>query len=778
MQTLPSAGTEPNKGAPVDATTETNEWQQTACILCYINCGVEVRVGGEDGRRFERVRGDKAHPASKGYTCQKALRLDHYQNGRHRLTSPLRRRPDGTYEEIDWDTAITEVAAGLQGVIDRHGGESLLYYGGGGQGNHLGGSYGFTFVAGLGSKYRSNSLAQEKGGEFFVDQELYGGHPVGDFENAEVAMFLGKNAWQSHGFHRARTILKAINNDPDRTLIVVDPVRNETAALADHHLAVRPGTDAFLYAAMLAVLVEEDLLDHTFLAEHTTGAEDLLSELKKVPIPDFCARAGIPEEEVRTIVRRLASAESVSTFEELGIEQIPHSTLNSYLHKSLWPLIGSFAKPGGMAVHSWLLDLEQIFAGPDSPRFSPVTGARVMSGLVPCNVIPDEILTDHPKRFRAMFVESANPMHSLANSPRMREAMRALEFSVVIDVAMTETASCADYVLPAASQYEKWECTYFNLSFPHNTFQLRAPLLDPLPGTLPEPEIHFRLARAMGHLTDEELAPLRTALEEGGRLGFAGAYFSKYGTGVTIDEQGFGPLALYSVLGPTLPDGAAAASILWALSHRQAMLNPDAVRRAGIEGEVPFLGEALFEAILTSRSGVTFTVDDYDGTWKYVEKPDHKINLAIPELLEELAGLRDEPLPADNAEFPFVLTAGSRRAFSANTIFRDPDWRKIDRGGALHMSPTDAAALGVEDGAQVAVVTKRGRAVTPVEITDAMQPGHIILPNGYGLSYPDEDGRPVVVGVAPNELTSSEDRDWFAGTPWHKHVRARVEVVR
>src|SRR5206468_6106939 len=220
-----------------------------------------------------------------------------------------------------------------------------------------------------------------------------------------------------------------------------------------------------------------------------------------------------------------------------------------------------------------------------------------------------------------------------------------------------------------------------------------------------------------------------------------------------------------------------AAAVLWALSHRVAMMNPDAVRRAGIEGEGPMLGEALFEAILTSRSGLTFTVDDYDETWKYVEKPDHRINLNVPEMLEELAALRDEPPPAENPEFPFVLTCGSRRGFSANTIIRDPDWRKVDRGGALHMSPADAENLGITDGSRVIVTTKRGRAETMVEVTDAMQPGHVILPNGYGLSFPDEDGRPVVVGVPPNSLTSSEDRDRFAGTPWHKHVRARVEAV-
>ncbi len=99
------------------------EWHQTACILCSINCGIEVRLGGDDGRSFERVRGDKAHPTSQGYTCEKALRLDHYQNGRHRLTSPLRRRADGTFEEVDWDTAIAEIAGRLNDVKDAHGGD-------------------------------------------------------------------------------------------------------------------------------------------------------------------------------------------------------------------------------------------------------------------------------------------------------------------------------------------------------------------------------------------------------------------------------------------------------------------------------------------------------------------------------------------------------------------------------------------------------------------------------------------------------------------------------
>src|SRR5436305_2389721 len=102
-------------------------WLQTACILCECNCGIEVQL---DGRRLERIRGDKAHPGSRGYTCNKAMRLDHYQNGPHRLTSPMRRRSDGSYEEIGWDAATNEIANRFTEIRDEHGGESIFYYGG------------------------------------------------------------------------------------------------------------------------------------------------------------------------------------------------------------------------------------------------------------------------------------------------------------------------------------------------------------------------------------------------------------------------------------------------------------------------------------------------------------------------------------------------------------------------------------------------------------------------------------------------------------------------
>jgi anaerobic selenocysteine-containing dehydrogenase len=750
-------------------------WQPTACILCSQNCGIEVQC---DGRKLARFRGDRAHPMSLGYTCEKALRLDYYQNAKDRLTSPLRRRPDGTFEAIDWDTAIREVAARLAAVRDEHGGEAIFYYGGGGQGNHLGGAYARATRAALGSVYTSNALAQEKTGEFWVDGQLFGRprcHTSGDFEHAEVAVFVGKNPWQSHGFPRARVALRALSTDPERALIVIDPRRTETAELADIHLQVRPGTDAFCLSALLGVLVQENRVHHEFLENRTTSYDLVRDALLAIPVADYCARSGVPEARLREAARRISTAESVATFEDLGVQQGPHSTLCSYLEKLVYLLTGNFGKRGAMNIHTRMASLA---GGREGGRVSPVGGHRIITGLIPANVIPDEILTDHPKRFRAMIVESANPAHSLADSQRMREALAALDTVVVIDVAMTETARLAHYVLPASSQYEKWEATFFNLEFPRNVFQLRAPILEALPGTLPEPEIHRRLVRALGAIKDKDLVYLHAAaarIRTEGRDAFADAFFQ-----VTAANPSLFPLApilLYETLGPTLPDGAAAAALLWGAAHLCAMSYPDSLRRAGFSGEVRELGEQLFDALLTHRSGITFTVDDYDETWKRLDTADKRVHLAIPELLTELRALASEDPSKRDRDYPFILAAGERRSGTANTIFRDPAWRKKTADAALRLCPSDAVRLGIREGGRARVTTRRATVIVAVEITDTLQPGHASLPNGLGVSYPDSEGGTDVTGVAPNELTASSDRDEIAGTPWHKHVQARIEAA-
>ena len=742
--------------------TQIQEWQSTACILCECNCGIVVQL---DGRTLSKIRGDKAHPASQGYTCNKALRLDHYQNNRDRLTSPMRRRPDGTYEEIDWDTAISEIAAGFSRIRDEYGGDKIFYYGGGGQGNHLGGAYSGAFLKALGSRYRSNALAQEKTGEFWVDAQLYGGHTRGEFEHAEVSVFIGKNPWMSQSFPRARTVLQDIAKDPRRSMIVIDPVRTDTAKMADFHLRVRPGTDAWCLSALAAVLVQENLCDEAFLAEHVTGVEPVREALRAVDVEEFAQRCGVDAELLRSAARRIAGAASVSVFEDLGVQQAPNSTLCSYLNKMLWILTGNFAKRGGQHLHS---SFAPLFAAGGVGR-SPVTGAPIIAGLLPSNVVPQEILTDHPDRFRAMIVESSNPAHSIADSNAVRDALGALELLVVIDVAMTETARLAHYVLPAASQFEKPEATFFNLEFPHNTFHLRHPLLTPLPGTLPEPEIWARLVRALGVVDDAELDPLRRAAREG-LDAYLGAFFGAVGANPALGRVL--PYVLYETLGPTLPDGLAGAAALWGLAQKTAMTYPDAVRRAGHAD-----GNALFTAILEGRSGVTFTVHEYEDDWSLVTHTDRRFALEIPEMLAELGALATDRPPLTSDEYPIVLSAGERRAFTANDIIRDPGWRKRDADGALRVSVEDAAALGLVDGGRARITTAAGTAEASVEVTDVMLPGHASLPNGFGVDFTEADGEKRVPGVAPNNLTSADWRDTFAGTPWHKHVPARIEAL-
>ncbi|AKN15509.1 molybdopterin oxidoreductase Fe4S4 subunit [Mycobacterium haemophilum DSM 44634] len=739
----------------------TTGWQPTACILCECNCGIVVQV---EGRKLARIRGDKAHPGSQGYTCNKALRLDHYQNNRARLTSPMRRRPDGSFEEIDWDTAIVEIAEGFKRIRDTYGGDKIFYYGGGGQGNHLGGAYSGAFLKALGSRYRSNALAQEKTGEAWVDARLYGGHTRGEFEHAEVSVFVGKNPWMSQSFPRARVVLNEIAKDPARSMIVIDPVVTDTAKMADFHLRVRPGADAWCLAALAAILVQENLCDEAFLAEHVHGADVVRDTLHAVSVADYAAHCGVDEELLRAAARCIGTAASVAVFEDLGIQQGPNSTLCSYLNKLLWILTGNFAKKGSQHLHSSFAPLFSTVSGR-----TPVTGAPIIAGLIPANAVPEEILTDHPDRFRAMIVESGNPAHSLANSAACHEAFQALELMVVVDVAMTETARLAHYVLPAASQFEKPEATFFNFEFPRNGFQLRRPLLEPLPGTLPEPEIWARLVRALGVIDDADLRPLREAAQQG-RQAYTEAILGTVATNPTVAK--LLPYVLYETLGPTLPDELAGAAALWGLAQKTALTYPDAVRRAGYAD-----GNALFDAILASPSGVTFTVHNYQDDFALVSHADHKIAVEIPEMLNELKTLTTAPPQLTTSEFPVVLSVGERRAYTANDIFRDPSWRKRDVDGALRVSVEDAHALGLTGGGRARITTAAGSAEATVEITETMLPGHAALPNGFGLDYTDDNGNVLIPGVAPNTLTSTEWRDPYAGTPWHKHVPARIEAL-
>ncbi|MGH7789825.1 MAG: molybdopterin-dependent oxidoreductase [Candidatus Binatia bacterium] len=746
-------------------------WKQTFCILCYVNCGLEVAT---EGGKITRVRGDRANERSQGYLCQKPQRLQWYGEHADRLTTPLRRRRDGTHEPISWETAFLEIAARLNAIRAEHGGEAFAFYGGGGQGNHLGGT-GFLALQGvLGANKYFNALSQEKTGDFWVNGRLYGDqlcHTAEDVEHTDLLVVLGCNPWMSNGFQGARNEVNEIRKTPGRRMIVIDPRRTEVADIADLHLPLRPGTDAFLLSAMLATILRRGGEAAEFLSRHTVGWEDVRSVLARTPIEAWVAHAGVELADVERAVDMILAARSMVVRVELGIQQSRHSTLNSYLEKLLYLVTGNFGRPGTNGIHTWLLPLFRDSQG----ERSSVTGQEIIGGLLPTNRFADEVLSDDPRRVRVLWADSTNPANTTADTARFEAAVRALDLSVVVDVAYTETAALADYVLPAAAQYEKWETTLFNFEWPRNFFHLRAPLVDPLPGTLPEPEIYARLLRAMGDLPgDAELAELRelAATDRGKMMERAFQMFA--------DNQKLVPLAamlLYRTLGPTLPDGAAAAAPLYAGCHQTAMVHTRAVQRA-LETTVdpPLLGDALFEKLLASRSGFVFTAHEYDEIFQLVKHPDGKIHLAVPELLDWLAQL-SPAAEQDDPAYPFMLVAGQRRMHNANQIFRTPAWRKSDPDGALRIHPDDIAALGGTDGGWMAVSTRTGRIVCRVEGDASMRRGLVALPHGYGQSYPDGKGGRIVDGPRLNFITAHDDCDPIAATPYHKNVAVHLAPV-
>ena len=755
--------------------------KSTACNLCFVNCGVKVELGGEDGRRFVKVTGDENHPTSRGYICNKATRLDYYQNSPSRLSSPMRRRADGSYEAVDWETAIREVTAGLQAVREAHGGERILYYGGGAQGNHLGSASAMALRSALGIRYKSNAVSQEKTGLSWVLGRMIGETGLSiDVHHAQVAMFVGKNPFMSNGIDRARPFLREISRDPARTLIVVDPRRTETADYADIHLRVTPGRDAWLMAALVASLVQRDLLPGDWLAEHATGHEQVIEAFRDIPVADYARFAGVEPALLEQAATAIGTAETFALEEDLGIQLAPHSTLVTYLNTLAMLLTGNYGRDGTVTMTTQLAPVlpphrakvDATGTEVDVPRM-PVTGAPIVSGLFPAALMADEILGEHPERPRALIVESSNPVHSLPESGKLRAAMRRLDFSVVVDVAMTETAREADYVLPASSQYEKWEATFFPRNYPANVFYLREPLLTPLDNTLTEAEIHARIIDALGLFSDGELAPLRAAAEQG-LAAYRDAFMAAMGSNPKIARTL--SYVLYRTLGPALGAGRESTASLWGLCTMYCMKHAAEAARAGYSG--PDAGDRLFEALLESDTAVTIGISEAADAFARLPFEDGRLQLVIRELLDELQTLETmQPLVPLDSEYPLALMAGARGAYTANCAIRDPRWARGRNVTSLSMHPDDGERFGLPDGARVRLETRGGAVEVALAYDERMHPGQVSVPNGQGMSFVDDQGNALPSGVFVNELTSTAHVDRFIGTPLHKFVPARVSLA-
>lgn len=755
--------------------------QATACILCSQNCGILVEQDAEGN--FTKIIGDKAHPTTEGYLCQKATRLNYYQK-QDRLTAPLRRRVDGTFEEVSWDTAIQEIANKLRYIRDTYDGTSIAFAGGGGQGNHLGGVYASVLRTACQTPYLYTALAQEKTGNFWVNGHLFGRQNINYSEavgEAEYVMIIGANPVQAHGIPKARPTINEVSRNPEKTLVVVDPRRSETAKKADVFLQVKPGKDAYLLAAILGHIIQNGLEDKAFIAKRTVGFEQIIPHFQGIPIAEYAATCGVPLPLIIQVAEGIALAKTFAVRSDLGLEQSLNSTLNAYLVRLLFLVTGHFGREGTNCIHTNLFPLVGHSKEPEEGGITTqVTKMKGIGKMFPPNILPLEIDSDDPKRLRALVVDSVNPATNYANARAQRTALSKLDLLVVIEVAMTESAELADYVLPAQSQFEKMEATFFNLEFPANFFHLRHPIHPPLANTLPEPEIYHRIATAMG-----EVPASFPVLEQVAKWDRQFPNWKLLPTALTIATffkpkwKKYQLLILKETLGKALPYAyAKVAAFVWIAAHMYVKKYEQAVRRTGLRERGYALGEALFNRILRRPSGTHISKHEYAEQWDLIRHKDKKIHLEIPLMLKWLDALPEQAVQEMEhfKEYPFNLIAGERRTYNANAIIRNPAWRKNDASGALKIHPMDAEAYDINSGDAVCLISASGSINIVASISEEVAPGLLSMPHGYGFKYGGKtDFREV--GALANMLTATDHCDPLAKTPYHKNVRVKLEKI-
>jgi anaerobic selenocysteine-containing dehydrogenase len=764
----------------------------TVCVLCSHNCAVRVDVRAG---RISAVRADDTSPITSGYICNKAVSIPFYVNHAQRLEHPLRRRADGRFERIGWDTAVAEIAAKLGEIRAAHSARAIGLVGIGGQGNHMDAPYGLGFLRALGSRRWFNAFAQEKTQHNLMDQWMFDASPAtffhADMANARFLLVLGTNPRISNRGHNATESFKRFVEDPTRRMVAVDPRETETTRGAHRHLRVRPGTDAYLLLGMAAAIVRNELVDYEFVRERTRDFEVLGDALAAVDVDEMARRSGIDTAALVETASEFARAESAAIFYDLGVEQAPFSTLISYLIRVLLTLTNNVGRRGGNIFMETLLPPLKDASRTRSrePERALVSGIPAIAALgnfamFSPTLVPEEVLATHPERLRALIVEGSNPLLSFSDTARWREARERLDLLVVIEPAMTETAAIADYVLPTPVGYEKWEMANFPKGYPEIFVQVRPPVV-PAPGeALPEPEIYARLAEAM-NLFGEPPAPL-AELAAGALDPEGAAKFLATAQALAASEPEHAKIAKervlfwsYRTIGRELAAPSLAA--IWLQCHVNAMFRTDSVLRTlGAEWreKSPFeIGAELFRRILDHPEGVEFArVDPERNLEDNVGFEDGRVRLAPEAMIEEIRRAAATP-PATDVDYPFVLAAGLRTRWTANTIHRDPNWRK-GRGPhcALNLSPADATHLGVGEGDTLRISTRRGSVTLPARIDGKLLPGHVWMPNGFGMRVAADGGDGTHLdGANQNELTDVADRDPFTGIPHHRYVRCRIE---
>jgi anaerobic selenocysteine-containing dehydrogenase len=722
----------------------------TFCRICEPTCGLIATV--EDGR-LVKLRPDKEHPITEGFSCPKGLEFVHVNNDEDRVLHPLRRRPDGGFDQISWETALGEIGARLREIRSEHGGESIGWYGGNPTAfSHSHALWLGWFLRGLGSRHLYTPNTQDTSSRFVASALLYGSPvvvPVPDLERTDFALLIGTNPLVSRG-----SLISAGNLRERFTeivarggrVVVVDPRRTETAR-AFEHVGVRPDGDAWLLLAMLNVIFAEGLADEAAIAAQSTGVEVLRTAAEKCP-PDLAEqRCGVPAAAIRTLARDFATARTAAAHGRTGACLGSHATLVNVLIDALNVVTGNLDKEGGLLFGRGTIDLTRIahLAGVDTydTYRSRVGGLPEVIGQLPAPLMAAEIETPGKGQLRALIVSAGNPVLSVPGSTGLEQALGKLDLQVGIDMYINETHKYADYVLPAATFLERDDLVIAALDFHLKPFiQWTEPVVAPRGEARPDWEIIEDLARELGFAAVTGLA---TKLFGSGRLGRLALRALSPAAGPLT------PARLIDVLLRTGRDGDWFGLRRGGLSLAKLKANPRGV----------VIAEHLEGGMLKRR----------------VFHRGHRVRLDGDVIERELDRLLGSPPP--DADYPLLLI-GRRDVRSHNSwMHNTPKHRDPERRQLAMVHPKDAAEIGLSDGELVRVSTAKGAIEVPARVTDEVVQGCIAVPHGWGHRDAGWQIANAAGGANVNEVlpADSSDLERASGMAHLNGVPVRIEAA-
>jgi anaerobic selenocysteine-containing dehydrogenase len=717
------------------------------CPLCEATCGLTLTIA--DGR-VTGARGDREDVFSKGFICPKGASFAELDNDPDRLTRPLVRR-DGELVETTWDEAFAAVADGLGAVLRDHGGKSVGVYLGNPNAHTVAGSlYPPVLIRALGTRqvYSASTLDQMPK---HVALGLMFGSPVAftvpDLDRTDHLVVIGANPLVSNGSLATAADfpgkLRALRKRGGK-LVVIDPARTRTAELADRHLAPRPGTDAALMLAVVHVLFDEDLVNLRDLADHVEGVDDVRAAAADFAPETIAGHCGVAAEEIRTLAREFAAADSAAVYGRIGTSTVEFGTLGSWLVDVINVLTGNLDRPGGA-----MFPLGAAAPAPRPPKpgrgfrtgrwHSRVSGHPEALSELPAAALAEEIDTPGDGQIKAMITIAGNPVLSAPDGDRLEKALDGVGFMISVDPYLNETTRHADVILPPPppSQSAHFDFALNNLAV-RNNVRYSPPVL-PCADRPDEPEILSRLALIVFGI---------------GADGDPGL----------VDEQ---------VIATTLAKESADAGSPVAgrsIEEMTAMIpaGPGYERRLDMMLRLGAYGDAFgakpdgltLERLKAAPHGIDLGPLRPRLT-QVLRTPTGRIELAPEPLVADVARLRAcLGRPVDR----FVLI-GRRHLRSNNSWMHNvPALAGGTNRCTLRIHPDDAFELGLTDTA--VVKGPGGELLAPIEVTPDMRRGVVSLPHGWGhdrggTGQTVASGQP---GVNVNQLNDGNHLDPLSGT--------------